>query len=129
MRIKRALLSVSDKSGVVELARFLASQQVELLSTGGTAAALRQAGLQVVDVSEYTASPEILDGRVKTLHPMVCEMQLTMHWTCIYAVFFMYVWIGNCACACAVTGARWTACCSWESQARGGNAEAWGEAH
>lgn len=80
VRIRRALLSVSDKSGVVELARFLASQQVELLSTGGTAAALRQAGLQVVDVSEYTASPEILDGRVKTLHPMVRQMQLVMHW-------------------------------------------------
>lgn len=69
--MQRALLSVSDKTGLVELARFLASAGVELLSTGGTAAALRQAGLQVIDVSEYTGSPEILDGRVKTLHPLV----------------------------------------------------------
>jgi phosphoribosylaminoimidazolecarboxamide formyltransferase/IMP cyclohydrolase len=71
VKVQRALLSVSDKTGLVELARFLASLGVELLSTGGTAAALRQAGLQVIDVSEYTGSPEILDARVKTLHPLV----------------------------------------------------------
>ena len=68
---KRALLSVSDKTGVIELATFLASQGVELLSTGGTAKAIRDAGLPVKDVSEYTGAPEILDGRVKTLHPKV----------------------------------------------------------
>ncbi|GKY90699.1 hypothetical protein MPSEU_000043300 [Mayamaea pseudoterrestris] len=69
--VKRALLSVSDKTGIVEFATFLASCNVHLLSTGGTAAALRQAGLQVTDVSEFTGAPECLDGRVKTLHPMI----------------------------------------------------------
>ena len=69
--IRRALLSVSDKTGLVEFAGFLASSGVELLSTGGTAAALRGAGLQVKDVSEHTGFPEMLDGRVKTLHPLV----------------------------------------------------------
>jgi len=67
----RALLSVSDKAGVVELATRLARLGVELLSTGGTAAALRKAGLAVTDVSEITGFPEIMDGRVKTLHPLV----------------------------------------------------------
>lgn len=70
-KVKRALLSVSDKTGLLELATFLASQGVELLSTGGTAKAIRDAGLPVKDVSEYTGAPEILDGRVKTLHPKV----------------------------------------------------------
>jgi phosphoribosylaminoimidazolecarboxamide formyltransferase/IMP cyclohydrolase len=70
-RPERALLSVSDKSGLVPLAKALAAAGVELLSTGGTAKALRDAGLAVVDVSEYTQSPEIMDGRVKTLHPRV----------------------------------------------------------
>jgi phosphoribosylaminoimidazolecarboxamide formyltransferase / IMP cyclohydrolase len=69
--IRRALLSVSDKSGLLDLARTLASFNVELLSTGGTAKAMRDAGLTVIDVSDYTGSPEILDGRVKTLHPKV----------------------------------------------------------
>src|SRR5687768_6789557 len=69
--IRRALLSVSDKTGVVELARALAARNVELLSTGGTAQALRDAGLAVTDVSKYTGFPEIMDGRVKTLHPRV----------------------------------------------------------
>lgn len=69
--IRRALLSVSDKAGLIELARLLASFNVELLSTGGTAKAMRDAGLTVIDVSDYTGSPEILDGRVKTLHPKV----------------------------------------------------------
>ena len=69
--IRRALISVSDKTGLVELATVLRSFNVELLSTGGTAKALRDAGFTVVDVSEYTQSPEILDGRVKTLHPKV----------------------------------------------------------
>ncbi len=71
VNIRRALLSVSDKTGLVELATALAAQQVELLSTGGTARTLRDAGLQVRDVSEVTGFPEMMDGRVKTLHPMV----------------------------------------------------------
>jgi phosphoribosylaminoimidazolecarboxamide formyltransferase/IMP cyclohydrolase len=71
MKIQRALLSVSDKTGLVHFARALASQGVELLSTGGTAKALRDAGLAVIDVSDYTGFPEMLDGRVKTLHPKV----------------------------------------------------------
>ncbi|MCW6537310.1 bifunctional phosphoribosylaminoimidazolecarboxamide formyltransferase/IMP cyclohydrolase [Sphingomonas lycopersici] len=69
--IKRALLSVSDKTGVVDLARTLAGRGVELVSTGGTAKALRDAGLDVRDVSDLTGFPEMMDGRVKTLHPMV----------------------------------------------------------
>jgi phosphoribosylaminoimidazolecarboxamide formyltransferase / IMP cyclohydrolase len=69
--IRSALLSVSDKTGLVEFARALAAAGVRLLSTGGTARALRDAGLQVTDVSEVTGHPEILDGRVKTLHPKI----------------------------------------------------------
>ena len=69
--VKRALLSVSDKTGLVELGRALASHGVELLSTGGTAKALREAGLDVKDVAEVTGFPEMMDGRVKTLHPVV----------------------------------------------------------
>lgn len=71
MAIKRALFSVSDKTNLLEFAQFLAKQGVEILSTGGTATALREAGIQVIDVSEYTGFPEIMDGRVKTLHPKV----------------------------------------------------------
>jgi len=70
-RIERALVSVSDKAGVVELCRALRGHGVSLLSTGGTARTLREAGLEVTDVSEYTRSPEIMGGRVKTLHPRV----------------------------------------------------------
>jgi phosphoribosylaminoimidazolecarboxamide formyltransferase/IMP cyclohydrolase len=70
-KVKRALLSVSDKEGLVELSTFLVSMGVELLSTGGTAAAIRKAGLECIDVSTYTGFPEIMDGRVKTLHPKV----------------------------------------------------------
>ncbi len=69
--VRRALLSVSDKTGLVALGKALAEQGVELLSTGGTASALRDAGLAVRDVSEVTGFPEMMDGRVKTLHPMV----------------------------------------------------------
>ena len=69
--VRRALLSVSDKTGLLELAKSLASHGVELLSTGGTAKALRDAGLAVKDVSEVTGFPEMMDGRVKTLHPLV----------------------------------------------------------
>ncbi|WP_260597102.1 bifunctional phosphoribosylaminoimidazolecarboxamide formyltransferase/IMP cyclohydrolase [Sphingomonas endolithica] len=69
--IRRALLSVSDKTGIVELATGLAGQGVELVSTGGTAKALRDAGLEVRDISDLTGFPEMMDGRVKTLHPVV----------------------------------------------------------
>src|SRR6478672_3188069 len=69
--VRRALLSVSDKTGLLELARLLEGQGVELLSTGGTARALREAGLEVKDVSDVTGFPEMMDGRVKTLHPVV----------------------------------------------------------
>ena len=71
MSTKRALLSVSDKTGLLDLARALAAHGVELLSTGGTAKALREAGLTVKDVSDHTGFPEMMDGRVKTLHPKV----------------------------------------------------------
>ena len=69
--IRRALISVSDKTGLIDLARALQSRKVELLSTGGTAKALRDAGIAVTDVSEATGFPEIMDGRVKTLHPKI----------------------------------------------------------
>lgn len=71
MSIQRALISVSDKTGIVSFARELHDLGVEILSTGGTAAALRDANLPVIDVSDYTGAPELFDGRVKTLHPMV----------------------------------------------------------
>jgi phosphoribosylaminoimidazolecarboxamide formyltransferase/IMP cyclohydrolase len=70
-RIERALLSVSDKTGLVAFARALSERGVELVSTGGTAKALAEAGLAVVDVAQLTGSPEMMDGRVKTLHPKV----------------------------------------------------------
>ena len=69
--LRRALLSVSDKTGLVELGKALVARGVELLSTGGTAKALRDAGLEVRDVADVTGFPEMMDGRVKTLHPMV----------------------------------------------------------
>ncbi|MET0306660.1 MAG: bifunctional phosphoribosylaminoimidazolecarboxamide formyltransferase/IMP cyclohydrolase [Solirubrobacterales bacterium] len=69
IRVRRALISVSDKTGVADFAKTLATQGVEILSTGGTASALREAGLEVTDVSEFTGQEEILGGRVKTLHP------------------------------------------------------------
>lgn len=71
MAIERALFSVSDKSGLAEFAGRLADRNVEFLSTGNTARALRSEGLAVRDVSDVTGFPEILDGRVKTLHPMI----------------------------------------------------------
>lgn len=71
VKIRRALLSVSDKTGLVELATRLSAHGVELVSTGGTAKAIREAGLTVKDVSEVTGFPEMMDGRVKTLHPLV----------------------------------------------------------
>src|SRR6185295_7536888 len=69
--IRRALLSVSDKTRLVEFAKVLAGFGVELISTGGTRKALADAGLKVLDISEITGFPEMLDGRVKTLHPRV----------------------------------------------------------
>src|SRR5690554_7868755 len=71
MKIQTALLSVSDKTGIVEFAQALAQRGVRLLSTGGTAKLLKEAGLTVTEVAEHTGSPEILDGRVKTLHPKI----------------------------------------------------------
>ena len=71
MKIETALLSVSDKTGIVEFAQELAKRGVRLLSTGGTAKLLAQAGLNVTEVAAHTGSPEILDGRVKTLHPKI----------------------------------------------------------
>ena len=70
-KIQRALISVSDKEGLVSFAQVLADVGVEILSTGGTARVMREAGLTVIDVSDYTGFPEMMDGRVKTLHPKV----------------------------------------------------------
>src|SRR5512139_210191 len=70
-RIERALISVSDKAGLVELGKALAGHGIEILSTGGSAKALRDAGLKVVEVSDHTGFPEIMDGRVKTLQPSI----------------------------------------------------------
>src|SRR5690348_8147186 len=70
-RVTRALISVSDKSGLIDFARGLSSHGVEIVSTGGTAKALKDGGLKVMDVSELTGFPEMMDGRVKTLHPKV----------------------------------------------------------
>ena len=71
VKLRRALLSVSDKTGLLDFAQALSAHGVQLLSTGGTAKALREAGLPVQDVSEATGFPEMMDGRVKTLHPVV----------------------------------------------------------
>jgi phosphoribosylaminoimidazolecarboxamide formyltransferase / IMP cyclohydrolase len=78
-KINRALISVSDKTGLVEFAQTLARQKIELISTGGTAKLLRESGLSVRDVSEVTGFPEMLDGRVKTLHPKVHGGILGIH--------------------------------------------------
>ena len=69
--LKRALISVTDKTGIVDFARGLVALGFELVSTGGTSKALREAGLTVSDVSDITGFPEMLDGRVKTLHPLI----------------------------------------------------------
>src|SRR5271167_3196919 len=71
MAVERALLSVFDKTGIVEFARRLSALKIEILSTGGTAKLLREQGVTVKDVSEFTGWPEMLGGRVKTLHPKV----------------------------------------------------------
>jgi phosphoribosylaminoimidazolecarboxamide formyltransferase/IMP cyclohydrolase len=71
IKIERAILSVSDKKSIVELAKFLKKYKVEIISTGGTAKLLRENGIDVIEVSQFTGFPEILDGRVKTLHPKI----------------------------------------------------------
>ena len=70
-KIQRAIISLSDKTGIVPFAKDLQAFGVEILSTGGTAKTLRESGLKIKDVSEYTGFPEMLDGRVKTLHPKI----------------------------------------------------------
>ncbi len=70
-KIERGIISVTDKAGVVDFASSLSKFGVQILSTGGTARALRDGGISVMDISQYTGFPEMLDGRVKTLHPKV----------------------------------------------------------
>ena len=70
-KIKTALVSVSDKTGIINLAKGLADLGIKIMSTGGTAKSIRENGIEVTDVSEYTGFPEIMDGRVKTLHPKI----------------------------------------------------------
>ncbi|UCH00457.1 MAG: IMP cyclohydrolase [Deltaproteobacteria bacterium] len=70
-KVSTALISVTDKGGIVEFARSLEGLGIEILSTGGTARTIRDGGIKVLDISEYTAFPEMMDGRVKTLHPKV----------------------------------------------------------
>ena len=70
-KIQRALISVSDKSGLIPFVQQLSEAGVEIISTGGTARAIREAGFQAIELSDYTGFPEMLDGRVKTLHPKV----------------------------------------------------------
>src|SRR5256885_14598113 len=70
-KIQRALISVSDKTGIVDFARELKNFGVEIISTGGTAKALREAGVEVIEVSQVTGVPEMMDGRIKTLHPKI----------------------------------------------------------
>jgi phosphoribosylaminoimidazolecarboxamide formyltransferase/IMP cyclohydrolase len=70
-KIERALISVTDKAGIVDFARSLNKFEIEILSTGGTSRTLREGGIQVTDISDYTGFPEMMDGRVKTLHPKV----------------------------------------------------------
>ncbi len=71
MAIERALVSVTDKTGIVEFCKELQDLGIEILSTGGTARVLKKNGIQVIEISEYTGFPEILEGRVKTLHPLI----------------------------------------------------------
>ncbi len=70
-KIQRAIISLSDKTGITQFAKDLQAFGVEILSTGGTARTMRESGLQIMEVSEYTGFPEMLDGRVKTLHPRI----------------------------------------------------------
>ena len=77
-KIQRALISTYDKTGLIGLAKTLVQQGVEILSTGGTASMLRESGLEIREVSDYTGFPEMLDGRVKTLHPKIYGGLLAM---------------------------------------------------
>ena len=77
-KVERALISVTDKTGIVEFARELSGMGAELISTGGTARVLREAGVPVKDVAEVTGFPEMLDGRVKTMHPKIAGGILAM---------------------------------------------------
>ena len=88
-KIRRALISVSNKAGIVDFARSLALHHVEILSTGGSAELLRKNNVKVIDVSEYTDFPEILDGRLKTLHPRIFGG--------ILAEVFRFLAVGNIA--------------------------------
>ena len=81
---KRALLSVSDKTGIVEFAKKLEQKGFEILSTGGTAKTLRENGIKVTGVSDVTGFPECLDGRVKTLHPMIHAGILAKLTRCVF---------------------------------------------
>jgi len=83
-RVARALISVSDKTGVVDFARALAGHGIELISTGGTRKILSDAGLNVLDVSDLTGFPEMMDGRVKTLHPAVHGGLLAMRGNAVH---------------------------------------------
>src|SRR3954452_10570102 len=83
-QVARALLSVSDKTGIVEFARGLSELGIEIVSTGGTARELEEAGIEVRGIADFTASPEIMDGRVKTLHPklyagLLCRRDEPLH--------------------------------------------------
>ena len=71
VKIKRAIISVTDKAGIADFAKELSQMGVEILSTGGTAKLIKDAGVEVVPISTYTGFPEMLDGRVKTLHPKI----------------------------------------------------------
>ena len=71
IKIRRALLSVSDKTGIIELAKFLQKENVEIISTGGTLRHLKENNIEVTDITSFTGSPEMMGGRVKTLHPKV----------------------------------------------------------
>ena len=70
-KIKRVLIYVSDKTGIIELAKELSKYNIEILSTGGTSKTLKDAGINVTDIPEHTKFPEIMNGRVKTLHPLI----------------------------------------------------------
>ncbi|MBS0484000.1 MAG: bifunctional phosphoribosylaminoimidazolecarboxamide formyltransferase/IMP cyclohydrolase, partial [Proteobacteria bacterium] len=79
MTIKQALISVSDKTGIVELVKELIRHNITILSTGGTAKLLQETGIPVIEVGDYTGFPEMLDGRVKTLHPKIHAGILARH--------------------------------------------------
>ncbi|OVA21380.1 bifunctional purine biosynthesis protein PurH [Klebsiella pneumoniae] len=95
--VRRALLSVSDKAGIVEFAQALSARGVELLSTGGTARLLADKGLPVTEVSDYTGFPEMMDGRVKTLHPKVhgasSVVAVRMTVSCSNTVSRLSIWL------------------------------------